>query len=470
MRSPPLRTSLTVVYTGLLAVLLTGVALVYHQLLVRQIERDATESLEEVARALHGYIRVGDRGPVVAYDDRDTDAAAFVDEATRYFQIFDRHTGRLLSQSRGFARAGVHYTPSEVAQFAERPGIHDVQAERGRMRISTTLVTPAPDASYVLQVGLPLEQADRSVEGLERVLAWGVALGLVGSALLGRWMAGRALAPLSRLAHATRTIEVRTLDRRLPVRGAHDELDEVADAFNHALDRLERSVTDMRQFSAALAHELRTPLAILRGEAELALSASTTHEEIRRALQTQLEEFDRLNGLITQVLTLARAESGQIPLAHDDIDLAALAREVVEQLEPVAAARGITLTCDARDAVVNGDPGWLRRLLLILLDNAIKFTDRDGAICVSVDATGDQAVLAVSDSGVGMDSDVLAHAFEPFYRGDVARTTHGAGLGLALARWIAEQHGARLDAASGEANGTTFTLRLPLASAFQPTT
>ncbi|MGE3512747.1 MAG: ATP-binding protein [Vicinamibacterales bacterium] len=469
MRPPPLRTSLTVVYTGLLAVLLTGVALGYHQLLVRQIERDATESLEETARALHGYIRVGDRGPAVAYDDRDTDAAAFVDEATRYFQIFDRPTGRLLTQSRGFALAGVDYTPAEVAQFAERPGIHDVQADRGRLRISTTLVTPAPDVSYVLQVGLPLEQADRSVEGLERLLVWGVALGLVASALLGRWMAGRALAPLSRLAHATRTIEVRTLDRRLPVRGAHDELDEVADAFNHALNRLERSVTDMRQFSAALAHELRTPLAILRGEAELALSATATHEDIRRALQTQLEEFDRLHGLITQVLTLARAESGQIRLAHDAIDLGALAREVVEQLEPVAAARGITLTCDAQDAVVTGDPGWLRRLLLILLDNAIKFTDRDGGIRVTVDGTGDQAVLAVSDSGVGMNSDVLAHAFEPFYRGDAARTTHGAGLGLALARWIAEQHGARLDAVSGEAHGTTFTLRLPLASAFQPT-
>src|SRR5204862_7849742 len=155
----------------------------------------------------------------------------------------------------------------------------------------------------------------------DRLLIWTILAGLALAAIVGRWLAGRALAPLSRLAVATHAISVTHLQDRLSVRGAGDELDEGAHAFNHALARVEHSVGEMRQFSAALAHELRTPLAILRGEAELALRPSASDDMRRQALARQIDECDRLTRLINQILTLARAEAGEIKIASGLVDL-----------------------------------------------------------------------------------------------------------------------------------------------------
>ena len=210
-------------------------------------------------------------------------------------------------------------------------------------------------------------------------------------AAVARWRVMVAVRLRAAAAHrcspaAAREIDVRTLERRLPTRGVHDELEDVARAFNDTLARLEHSVGEMRQFSAALAHELRTPLAALRGEIELALRTLGHRDDAERStLASQIEELDRLARLIDQILTLARAESGQIRLTFAPVDVGALAASLVEQLEPVAQARTIELRCERNGAVVvNGDAGWLQRLLLNLLDNAIKFTREGGHVVLRV--------------------------------------------------------------------------------------
>jgi heavy metal sensor kinase len=305
-------------------------------------------------------------------------------------------------------------------------------------------------------------------EALDRFLAlvlWSVPVGLVAAGLVGRWMAGRALAPLVRLATATRGIHVTNLGQRLPVRGANDELDQVAHAFNDTLAQLDQAVGDMRQFSAALAHELRTPLAALRGETELALLSVRSPEESARALASQLEELDKLARLINELLTLARAEAGEIPFTLVDVDLSKLAASIVEQLEPVAQVRGIDLVSDAAaGVVVVGDSGWIERLLLNLLDNAIKFTDAGGRIVVRVWREREVACLDVSDTGKGIAPEALPHVFDRFYQADPSRSSgyEGAGLGLTLAKWIADRHGATLQVRSEPGRGTTFSLRMSI--------
>ncbi|MCC7243594.1 MAG: sensor histidine kinase, partial [Acidobacteria bacterium] len=177
-------------------------------------------------------------------------------------------------------------------------------------------------------------------------------------------------------------------------------------------------------------------------------------------------EFDRLTRLINQILTLARADAGEIRLANEPVDLAALASSVAEQLEPVAAARGLALTCEgAGPVMVRGDAGWLQRLLLILLDNAIKFTPDGGRIAMTVSRASGLAQVTVADTGIGVPADVLPHLFERFYRANRAksRQTEGAGLGLALAHWIAERHQATISVTSAPGEGSTFTVRLPAA-------
>ncbi len=459
-----LRTRLTLFYTAVLALLVTGLSFSYYRILGLQLDADATADLREITDGMHGYLHIVDGAPVLAYDRTDPEQAAFIDAASRYYQVYDVATGRLLVQSRALQPLGLQYTRAEVDAFRSRPRTIDVQTDRGRIRLSNSVITPASGETYLLQVGVALDAVDVARTQMLRLLLWSVPASLIIVVVTGRWMAGRSLAPLAALVAKTRAIDVADLRQRLPVRGAHDELDAVADAFNETLGRLEHAVGEMRQFSAAIAHELRTPLAALRGETELALLHAASPDEFRRSLASQLEEFDTLTRLINQLLTLARAEAGEIALAHDPVDVAALAGSVVEQLVPVAQARGLDLTCDAPAAViVAGDTGWLERLLLNLLDNAIKFTAPGGRITVTVARQDGDASLAISDTGVGIAPGALPRIFERFYREDPARSSEGAGLGLSLVKWIIDRHGGSIAVASRPGAGTTFTARLPLA-------
>jgi heavy metal sensor kinase len=297
------------------------------------------------------------------------------------------------------------------------------------------------------------------------LLSWCVPIALAVAGAASWWLSKFALLPLTRVAAAARTIDVRTLDRRLPARGVDDELDQVVDVFNATLGRLEAAVGHMRQFSAAMAHELRTPLAVLRGEIDLAWRSPTATPAQRDGFANQLEALDRLTQLIDHILTLARAESGQIRLTRAPVDLSGLAVGLVEQLEPIAASKSIQLCCEASPGVtVEGDAGWLGRLILNLVDNAVKFTGEDGRVAVRVTRAGGDARIEVEDTGVGLSPDNAKRVFERFFRADAARltTTEGAGLGLSLVQWIVGQHGGAVSVRSRLGEGSTFTVTIPV--------
>jgi signal transduction histidine kinase len=297
-------------------VVLLVFGVISYRVLARQLDTDATANLAELTSGLHGYLRFSDGAPSVAFDPNDVDQSAFIDAATRYYQIYDATTGRLLAQSQALEPYGVRFTPSEVKAFREHPAAIDLRTDYGRIRLSNS-VMPGPDGHlYLLQVGGSLDAMDAALARFLTLLLWSLPAGLVAAALAGWAMASLSLAPLARLATAARQIDVRNLQQRLPVRGAGDELDAVAASFNDTLSRLEKAVEEMRQFSTALAHELRTPLTALRGEIEMSLLGAQPDDEASRKLASQLEEIDKLKRLIEQILTLARAEAGDIPLAR----------------------------------------------------------------------------------------------------------------------------------------------------------
>lgn len=459
-----LRSRLTLVYTAVFGLLLVAIAVVSYRVLAYQLDSDMTANLVELTSGLHGYLRLEHDGPAVTFDAGDPDQAAFVQEATRYYQVFDANTGRLIERSEAMRPLGLEFTPGEVSAFRDRLGTHDIQTDFGRIRLSNSMIAPPSGDSYLLQVGVSMSATDRVLQRFMVLLVILVPVGLGVALLAGRWMAGVALRPLTRVANAARTIDVGALQRRLPIRGARDELDEVALAFNDTLARLEHAVGEMRQFSTALAHELRTPLTALRGEIEIAIRERGLDADASPALASQLEEIDKLKRLIDQILTLARAEAGQIALARDEVDLGQLARRVVDQLELVAQDKSVDLRCEVADTVhVKGDEQWLTRLLLNLLDNALKFTAAGGRVTVSVSREPWWAVLSVDDSGTGIEAESLPHLFERFFRADPARSpsTQGAGLGLSLVKWIVEQHHGRIDVDSQPGRGSTFIVRLP---------
>jgi heavy metal sensor kinase len=458
-----LRTRLTVFYTAVFGVLLTAIVMVSYRALSQQLDSDATAGLIELTNGLHGYIHFDEGVPQIQYDTSDPQETAFVQRATRFYQIYDGKTGKLLLQSDTLEPLGLTFTPAEVKSFRDEPRLHDIQTDYGRVRLTNSVITNAPGETYLLQVGASLKAMDDALRRFLQLLLWTVPAGLFVAILAGRWMSTIALGPLLKFAEASRHIDVTNLRQRLPVRGVRDELDDVAHAFNETLARVEDAVGEMRQFSTALAHELRTPIAALRGEIELAAMKPDSGEAYRRTAASQLEELDRLKRLIDQLLTLARAESGQIPLSRERVDLGMLAASAVDQVELVAQASGLELTCDTAPGVlVNGDAEWLERLLLNLLDNAFKFTPRGGRVRVLVSGAGSQAFLEVSDTGIGMPPDVLPHVFERFYRADPARSSsaRGVGLGLSLVKWIADRHDGAVQASSGPGQGATFRVYL----------
>jgi heavy metal sensor kinase len=295
-----------------------------------------------------------------------------------------------------------------------------------------------------------------------------VLLGLIPAVLAvaslgGYWLSRRALLPVDRITAAARTISVRNLSQRIDVPRTGDELQRLSEAWNGVLGRLDVSVQRIRQFTADASHEMRTPLALIRGAAELALRRERSPEEYRRFLGDIESEAERMTALTEALLTLARSDAGGFETAPAETDLSDLVDSVVAPNQALAAERGIRIEArsGARPAIARADAAAIRRLLLILLDNAIKHTPAGGAVVVSADARQDGVELSVEDSGEGIAPEALPHIFERFYRADSARGGGGGfGLGLSIAQAIAQAHGAEIEAASTAGAGARFRLFL----------
>lgn len=343
--------------------------------------------------------------------------------------------------------------------------IGDLYAGQARYRALRAHIT-VKDESYDLAAATSTAEDDKFLRQF-RLLLIGAApmLALIAS-LGGYWMSRRALAPVDHLTWAARRISLDNLRERLPVRRSGDELQRLGDTWNEMLGRLDDAVQRMRQFTADASHELRTPLSIIRTTAELALRREREPADYRRALESIQREAEWMTQVAEDLLLLARADAGTLKLRSEAIGVDELARSVAAETAPMAESRGIAVhtRLGARDAQVNGDGRALRRLLAILLDNAVQHTPAEGSIEVETLVDGSVAAVAVRNSGEGIRSEDLPHIFERFYRGDPARTRqNGAGLGLAIARSIAQAHGTDIQVQSVPGEGAEFSVRLSLA-------
>ncbi|MGB8590350.1 MAG: heavy metal sensor histidine kinase [Candidatus Acidiferrales bacterium] len=466
------RTRLTLFYSAVLSVMLAGFGLLFYHALGLFMERSITKELEDQVAFLQSHTRVENGKVQVEFNPDNREEAYLVHVATRFYEVFELPSGRLVIQSEELEFLGVRPMPDAVRALAAKPGLSDLQFPTERLRFDSSIV-PAADgsASLLVRVGIPLDPADAARREFLHALLLLMPIGIALAGLAGWQMARRALRPMMNLAIAARKIDVQQLHERLPVRGIGDEVDDVAKAFNETLGRLENSVEQMKQFTASISHELRTPLTALRGEAEVALLEARSVEEYKRVLASQLEEFDKLTHMINQLLVLARAEAGEIRWADQAVDLSAQILSLTEQMEPVAAAKKIGLKSHVQAGVfVYGDANWIERAILNLLDNAIKFTGDGGKVDVTLSTQNGQAVLRVEDTGVGIPATALPRVFDRFFRAEPSRSksVEGVGLGLALAKWIVEKHRGHIEARSEIGKGSSFTIRIPLANRQSP--
>ena len=313
--------------------------------------------------------------------------------------------------------------------------------------------------------------ASATLDSIEAPLALArnaILLGLplvLALAGIGGWLlATRALAPLRTVAAQAAGITGNSLQSRLDPGRATDELRVLVESFNDLLGRLEQSFEVMRRFVADASHELRTPVSVIRGEADVALSRDRSPAEYRDSLGAILDESRRLTRLIEDLLNLARADAGRVQLQTREFYLNELLAECCRSLRPLAAARDLRLECHAGvDFQYRGDEQLLRRLVLNLLDNAIRYTPAGGVVSASLENSHAGLRILVADTGIGIPPDKAPRVFERFYRTDEGRSRAegGFGLGLSIVRWIAEAHHGAVECASTPGAGSTFTVTLP---------
>jgi heavy metal sensor kinase len=389
------------------------------------------------------------------------------------FQDFARATGNGLNEIFRSDGSRVYASPTSAARSFPWPAVKGGDPERF-LRVDSAsqsywmlarpfslggqslyLMAAAPEAGNLLVL-------HRFLTGL---LASAPILLLVSSAG-GYWVGRRALKPVDRITSTVQSISIRSLSERLPVEATGDELQRLTETCNAMLDRLESSVSRIRQFTADASHELRAPLSFTRTVAEVALRNPGIDAESRHAFEEIVDEGAKAAVLLGDMLILARTDANSSDVVWETVDLADVVASVFEKVKPLANERQLSLSfsLDAKKNVsVMGDFQSLRRLLWILLDNALKYTPAQGRVEVTLNASAAEATVVISDSGIGISQRDLPHIFERFYRADLSRSqVEGSGLGLAIAKGIAEMHRGNLSVVSEENRGTTFCIVLPL--------
>lgn len=321
---------------------------------------------------------------------------------------------------------------------------------------------------FFIDAAVPTEPFDQALDGFRLIEKRFLPLLVVLASLLGYWLSGRALAPVNRIVESAESIGVQNLSRRLEVPRAKDELRRLTETLNAMLGRIESSVANITQFTADASHDLRTPLALIRTNAELALRRPRREDEYRETLGRILAAAEESTQLIEHLLTLARADAGAAQLHFEAADLSQVSRKVSPLARILSQSKGLgfSATINSEPLPVNMDSSAVERLLLALLDNAVKYTP-EGSIFLRAYSHEGHAIVEVQDTGVGISTTDLPHIFDRFYRADQTRSreVQGSGLGLAIARWIAEMHKGAIEVESELGRGSLFRVHLPLLNA-----
>jgi len=458
------RTRLTLWYVCVLAAALIGVGALIYVLLARALYVRIDENLEAgVTIAMTSL--ANDLAEGQDHQDAARSTAAELSSSEQMLAIYDRD-GRLLAE--GGRDGDLEITLPALATIpADRVLLQTVlESDRDdRHRLALRRV-PAVPSDYIVVAGSSLEPMDEELEFLREILAYivPIALGIAG---LGGWfLARQSLSPVVAMADRARRIGVENLSARLPVVNPRDELGHLAETFNELLARLEASLIQQRQFMADASHELRTPVATARTAASVTLQQAHRDEaEYRETLEIVEQQTQRLSRVVDDMFTLARADAGNFPVRMTPMYLDEVIDEVVRAAQVIASTKNVSIDpLTIRSAAFTGDEDLIRRMIVNLIDNAVRHTPSGSIVRVDLDETESGYAIAIRDQGAGIPPEIRPHIFERFYRGDAARRRDahdGAGLGLALARWIANMHGGDVVLARSSPSGSTFVASLP---------
>ena len=456
--SLPIRLRISIWSVALLAVLMASLG----AFVVIRLRADLVAGVDSTLATRASQIALGLRGPGEGeFQDVSDTALQHLPGSESAAQLLDSH-GKVLERSGDTT--------------AENPmiGADDLLVVlRGEPVRRTVTLGPDAEPFRVLALQLPssperivvvatsLDTVEASVGRLTTLLLLAGPGLLLVAGIGGWWLARAALAPVSRITQTAAEIGIERLDERVDVPATTDEIHDLAVTMNGMLERLQRGVAEQRRFVADASHELRTPLAVMRSELEVNLRERGLPADARATLESVHEEIESMGAMVEDLLTLARADEGQLVLTPEPTDLHASAARVRKALANVAATSSVEVLVEGNGTLVLADRRRIEQVLRNLIANGITYAGRGGHVVVSTWTAAGSARCSVRDDGPGIPSAARAHVFDRFFRADPSRAGGGAGLGLAICREIVLAHGGQIQVSSAEGEGSTFTFAIP---------
>lgn len=459
----PIRARLTLAFAAAMAVVIGGGGYLLYQRFAVSLDRTLNQSLRTRAADAATLVQ-----QVHGADGQQQESGGGLAEpppisvsGDEFAQAIDAR-GRIFDQTRGLGQA-LLLDRSQLAQARVRPLLLPRVRRLGTDVRLLAIPVSAQDQRLVIVVGLPLRSRDKTLENLRSELLVGGPLALLLASLVGYFVAAAALRPVERMRTRADSISDQRLSERLPVPRARDELARLGQTLNAMLARIEQGVVRERRFVADASHELRSPLALLRAEVELALEAPRDNEALLNALRSIGEEADRLSQLAEDLLLLARLDEGRLELRRETIELRGLLDDVASRFARRADGAGRSIEVNAPRIEFSGDRLRLEQALANLVENAFRYGA--GKIGLQGGLSDAGVAMHVTDEGAGIPADFLPAAFERFSRADQARASGGAGLGLAIVKAIVDAHDGSITLARGSQSGSDIHITLPAATA-----
>jgi heavy metal sensor kinase len=339
-----------------------------------------------------------------------------------------------------------------------------IERTKPRLRMITIPILENKKVTSVVQVGTSLEDFDETIRKLLLIMIISIPTSICVTIVVGYFMARKALRPVDQIRRAAVKISSSNLDEKIDITGRKDELSRLAETFNAMINRLKDAFQRINQFSIDVSHELKTPLTILKGETEVALRKEREKHDYQALLTSNLEEIDRMSCIIDDLLLLSKADTREIKLNVEEVALRDLIVDVIMDMKVVADKKSVALeTSELEDIRLKGDELKLRRMFLNIVENGIKYSHVGGKVSVSSYVNDGYAKIDVKDNGIGISEEDIKYIFDRFYRADRSRKREsGSGLGLSISRWIAEAHKGGIEVKSQPAQGSMFTIKLPI--------
>lgn len=457
MRPISIRLKLTAWYVAVLLASLSLFGIAAFVAMRKGIEKSVDENLAGQAAGVEEVIqRVLQAEPARLPDELREHQS--LREQADFLQVCDQN-GQWIYRS----RLMTHYDlplPSKASGSA-----YNILSVDLPMRVLVREMSAGAD-TYRIQVAAPMDDFYDAMDRFKWMVLLLSPLLVVLASAGGYWLSRQALAPVDKITRAAQEINSNSLAKRLDVARTGDELQRLSETLNRMLERLESSFNRITQFTADASHELRTPLAVMRTTTEVSLRTSQTTADYRAAQEEILAELEKTSSLVEKLMLLARADAGVESVQRVPVNIAECLSDACKDGQVLAEVRQLKFEkdIDAQKLFVAGDAQALHRLFLILIDNAAKYTPPGGSVTVALRQENSSAIAEIRDTGIGVSAEDLPHIFDRFYRADKARSREfgGVGLGLSIARWVAEAHRGTIEVQSTPGAGSVFRIRLPL--------